>query len=279
MKISFTKMHGIGNDFMVIDATREPFLLNPQHIAKLSDRHTGVGFDQCLVIEKSALPEIDFLYRIFNADGQEVGQCGNGARCLARFVAARGLTTKHTLRIQTIKTVLQVSLHADQTVTVHFAPPQFTPSLIPIQASQQAIWYDLTLGTQTYHFHAIHVGNPHAILIVEDHLEQQDIANIGQKLSTHPFFPEQTNVGFVQIINKHHIRLRVYERGCGETHACGSGAVAAAAVCNLYHHLADTITVSLPGGDLQVYWPQHTGPIDLRGPANFVYEGTILEDH
>lgn len=278
MTISFTKMHGLGNDFMVVDATEHPLKLSTQQIATLSDRHTGIGFDQCLVVEKSHVPEIDFIYRIFNADGQEVGQCGNGARCLARFVHARGLTTKKKLCIQTVKTILHVTLHDDQTVTVHFAPPNLAPHLIPIQTTQQAEWYNITIGTKTYRFHAINVGNPHAIIIVDDHLKDKDISIIGKKLSTHAFFPDHTNVGFVQILNHQHIQLRVYERGCGETQACGSGAVAAAAIGSLYHKLSQTITVSLPGGDLQVYWPHHSGPIDLRGPATFVYEGTVLED-
>lgn len=278
MTISFTKMHGLGNDFMVVDATEHPLQLSTQQIATLSDRHTGIGFDQCLVVEKSHVPEIDFIYRIFNADGQEVGQCGNGARCLARFVHARGLTTKKKLCIQTVKTILHVTLHDDQTVTVHFAPPNLAPHLIPIQTTQQAEWYNVSIGTKTYRFHAINVGNPHAIIIVDDHLEDKDISIIGKKLSTHAFFPDHANVGFVQILNHQHIQLRVYERGCGETQACGSGAVAAAAIGNLYHKLSQTITVSLPGGDLQVYWPHHSGPIDLRGPATFVYEGTVLED-
>ena len=278
MTLSFTKMHGLGNDFMVIDATERPLQLSPQQIALLSNRHTGIGFDQCLVVEKSHTPKVDFIYRIFNADGQEVGQCGNGARCLARFVHARGLTTKKKLCIQTSKTILQITLHDDHTVTVHFSPPNLAPPLIPIQTTQQAEWYEINLGTQKYRLHAISVGNPHAILMVDAHLMDKDIATIGQKLSDHPFFPEQTNVGFVQILNHQHIQLRVYERGCGETLACGSGAVAAAAICNLYHKLAKNITVSLPGGDVQVFWPHHSQTIDLRGSATFVYEGTIMED-
>lgn len=275
--ISFTKMHGLGNDFMVIDATQHPLMLNPSQIAHLSHRHTGIGFDQCLIVEKSTISEVDFFYRIFNADGQEVGQCGNGARCLARFVQAQGLTSKLELCIQTCKTRMNLTLHDDNSVTVHFAQPNLAPLCIPIQTTQQEPLYSLTIGQHLYQFHAINVGNPHAILVAE-HWTDSEITTIGQQLSIHPFFPEQTNVGFLSIINPQHLQLRVYERGCGETLACGSGAVAAAAIGHLYHNMTNKIIVSLPGGDLQVVWPEQSGPIYLRGPATFVYEGTIRED-
>ncbi|MBP6917885.1 MAG: diaminopimelate epimerase [Legionellaceae bacterium] len=277
MMISFTKMHGLGNDFMVVDATQHPLTLSPKQIAHLSNRHTGIGFDQCLIVETSTVPEVDFFYRIFNADGQEVGQCGNGARCLARFVQARGLSSKQELCIQTLKTKMYLTLHDDDTVTVHFAPPNLAPHLIPIQATQQETLYSLTIEEQTYSFHAINVGNPHAILLA-NHWTDADIATIGPQLSTHPCFPEQTNVGFLNILNPHHLQLRVYERGCGETLACGSGAVAAAAIGQLYHNMTHEIRVSLPGGDLQVSWPKRTGPLYLRGPATFVYDGNLGED-
>lgn len=269
-------MHGLGNDFMIIDATQHALQLSPQQIAALSDRHTGIGFDQCLIVESSPEPEVDFFYRIFNADGQEVGQCGNGARCLARFVQARGLTSKKELCIQTLKTMLHLSLHDDATVTVHFAQPNLVPHLIPLATSQQASLYSLEIEQQSYQFHAISVGNPHAILVGE-HWTDSAIAALGPKLSNHPFFPEQTNVGFLHILTPQHMQLRVYERGCGETRACGSGAVAAAAIGHLYYHMSNKITVSLPGGDLQIDWPNPAGPIFLRGPASFVYEGTVIE--
>ncbi len=277
MTLQFTKMHGLGNDFILIDATLHPITLDSQHIATLSQRNTGIGFDQCLVVETSTHPGVDFFYRIFNADGQEVGQCGNGARCLARFVHHRGLTTKKELRIQTSTTLLNLTLHDDQSVTVAFAPPQLEPNQIPIDTTSSAVWYHLTCGQETHQFHAIQVGNPHAVLIVDD-LERADVTNIGQCLSAHPFFPQQANIGFVQILSRQHIQLRVYERGCGETQACGSGAVAAAAIGMLYHQLADEVQVSLPGGDLYVTWPLHTGAIYLRGPATFVYDAALLED-
>ena len=272
MKLSFTKMHGLGNDFMVIDATQTPFSLTKQQISDLSDRHTGIGFDQCLIVEKSNLADIDFFYRIFNADGQEVGQCGNGARCLARFVSARGLTQKKNLRVKTATTIMDLELHEDKSVTVRFAPPILAPLSIPMNTSQQASEYTLKIEKSLYSFHAINVGNPHALLIVEN-IENTPVHDIGLKLSNHPFFPEQINVGFMQILNPGHLKLRVYERGCGETRACGSGAVAAAAIGQLFQHMRAQIVVSLPGGDLQINWPEHSGPIYLRGPATFVYEG------
>lgn len=277
MTLSFTKMHGLGNDFMVIDATRHPFIFSPQQIITWSNRHTGIGFDQCLIVEKSTIPDVDFFYRIFNADGQEVGQCGNGARCLARFVHAQNLSTKKDLCVQTVKTRLQLTLHDDDTVTVNFGQPHVSPTQIPIQTTQQADTYTLDIDQQSYRFHALSVGNPHAVFIV-DRLAETDVNTIGQQISTHPFFPEQTNVSFAHILNPNHLQLRVYERGCGETQACGSGAVAAAAIGHLFHHMATHITVSLPGGDLYVHWPDPSGPIYLRGPANFVYTGTLLED-
>jgi len=269
-------MHGLGNDFILIDATQQPIALDPQRIAALSQRNTGIGFDQCLVVEASTHPSVDFFYRIFNADGQEVGQCGNGARCLARFVHHRALTIKKQLCIQTSTTLLNLTLHDDQSVTVAFAPPQLEPNQIPIDATSSAVWYQLTCGQETHQFHAIQVGNPHAVLIVDD-LRHTDVIAIGEDLSTHPFFPEQANIGFVQILSAQHIQLRVYERGCGETQACGSGAVAAAAIGMLYHQLAEEVRVSLPGGDLYVTWPLHTGKIYLRGPATFVYDAELLE--
>ncbi|PJD92710.1 MAG: diaminopimelate epimerase [Legionella sp.] len=277
MTFQFTKMHGLGNDFILIDATKRPLALTSKGIAALSHRHTGIGFDQCLVVEHSTHPDVDFFYRIFNADGQEVGQCGNGARCLARFVHHQGLTTKQQICIQTPTTLLHLTIHDDHSVTVGFAPPQFEPQQIPINSTSSAVWYQVTQGHQTHHFHAIQVGNPHAVLLVDD-LDSTDVSSIGQYLSTHSFFPQQANIGFLQIIHPQHIRLRVYERGCGETQACGSGAVAAAAVGMLYHQLADEVRVSLPGGDLWITWPNHTGAIYLRGPATFVYDGQLVEE-
>ena len=276
MHMKFTKMHGLGNDFMVIDGTKQKINLNSQLISSLAKRNTGVGFDQCLLIESSFKEHIDFNYRIFNADGQEVGQCGNGARCLALFAKHYGLTTKDKIRIATTTTEMNLQINPDNSVSVDMGIPKLHPADIPFIAKQQASEYLLTLDKHhAKHIHAISVGNPHAVILVSD-IHSAPVQSIGKKISEHPDFPEQTNAGFMQIVNIRQINLRVYERGCGETLACGSGAVAAAAVGRLYHNLAERITVSLPGGDLVVDWPNLDGPITLTGPATFVYEATLF---
>ncbi len=277
MAIRFTKMHGLGNDFMVIDALHQQIKLSPNDIKELSQRNTGVGFDQCLLVEASKEPGIDFFYRIFNADGQEVGQCGNGARCLARFVHHYGLSTKKTIVIATYTTTMHLQLNDDETVTLELQQPKLKPEDIPLLANHQAVLYQLPLRDgSSCKVHAINVGNPHAIRVVDD-ITTADVKNLGQQISEHLLFPEQANAGFMQIIDANHIRLRVYERGCGETSACGSGAVAAAAIGRLCYHLAAKIHVSLPGGELSVNWPDTKGPIYLTGPATFVYEGVLCE--
>ena len=268
-------MHGLGNDFMVIDALHQKVSLSPEQIVSLARRDTGVGFDQCLLIEASQDPSIDFFYRIFNADGQEVGQCGNGARCVARFIAHYGLSKKRTFKVATQTTQLRLCINPDKTVTVEMASPQLQPQQIPLSFTQQEESYFLPLGEQGCHVHAIQVGNPHAVMVVPD-IAVAPVVSLGQHISEHPLFPLQTNAGFMQIMNPHHVRLRVYERGCGETQACGSGAVAAVAIGRLYHQLAEEVTVSLPGGDLSVRWPSREGPIFLTGPAVFVYEGHLM---
>jgi len=276
MTIQFTKMHGLGNDFMVIDAIHQKISLTRDQITHLSRRDIGVGFDQCLLIEPSNQPNIDFFYRIFNADGQEVAQCGNGARCLARFVRHYQLTDKRVITVATHTTRMQLQINADQTVTVDMGQPKLKPTDIPIQAATQKTLYPIPLeGNNSCEVHAISVGNPHAVLVVAD-LNSTAVDALGKQISEHPLFPQQTNVGFMQIINSQHVQLRVYERGCGETRACGSGAVAAMAIGRLYHQLAEQVTVSLPGGDLQVNWASLDDAILLTGPATFVYEGRLL---
>lgn len=276
MTIQFTKMHGLGNDFMVIDAINQRIDFTPVQIEKLAHRHTGIGFDQCLLIEKSKLPDIDFFYRIFNADGQEVGQCGNGARCLARFVYHYGLTTKQTIRVATKTTQMQLQINKDDTVSVDMGQPKLHPGDIPLQATKQEILYTLPITDgEVCTVHAISVGNPHAVMVVNN-IANIDVTGLGEQISEHALFPEQTNAGFMQILSPSHVRLRVYERGCGETSACGSGAVAAAAIGRLYHQLNEQVTVSLPGGDLEISWPILDSSIFLTGPATFVYEGKLL---
>jgi len=276
MDIKFTKMHGLGNDFMVLDGINQTIKLSADQIKHYADRKTGVGFDQCLIIEPSAQESIDFNYRIFNADGQEVGQCGNGARCLALFAQYYGLTKKPNLRVATNTTQMNLQINPDQSVTVDMGQPKLNPNDIPFLAAHQTDEYQLSFvdGTATS-VHAISVGNPHAVRVVTD-VNSAPVQSLGHEISHHPLFPEQTNAGFMQILNPAHIKLRVYERGCGETSACGSGAVAAAAIGRLFYGLSEQITVSLTGGELRVDWPRINGPITLTGPATFVYEGRLL---
>lgn len=261
MSLKFTKMHGLGNDFMVIDAINQTIQLTPADIQKLSCRHTGVGFDQCLLLEKSEQPHIDFFYRIFNADGSLVGQCGNGARCLARFIAHYGFSSKTRLNVATTTTELQLQLNPDHTVTVDMGVPIFAaedPNILP----------GLTA-------HALTLGNPHVVIPVEA-TKTAPVDTLGPQIETHVLFPEHTNVGFLEIKSPSEVNLRVHERGAGETNACGSGAAAAVAAGRRFYDLADTVCVHLPGGDLTVTWSDMNGPIQLTGPAEFVYEGVMI---
>lgn len=277
--LHFTKMHSLGNDFMVIDATKTPFMLTREDIQRLSHRHTGVGFDQCLVLEPPKQANADFYYRIFNANGSEVGQCVNGIRCIARFIEHYELLDRpHTdiITLDTYSTRMQLAIHEDKTVTAYLPPPSLDPLDIPITASEQAELYTLKVDHESsYRVHAIHVGNPHAIMFVS-HLEPIDLATLGKSISEHPFFPEHTNVSLVEVSTPNAIQLRVYERGCGETKACGSAAAAAVAVGRLYHKFPTSVTVHQPGGTLDVHWPSFTDPIALTGPVNFVYEGVVF---
>lgn len=277
MTLYFTKMHSLGNHFMVLDGINQKIKLSPQQIRQLANPNTGIGFDQCLLIEPSPKEGIDFYYRIFNADGQEVGQCGNGARCLALFAKHYGLSSQNKMTLATKTTQMEVQIQEDQRVTVSMGHPQLDPARIPFIADQQQALYPLELNPElVLSIHAIQVGNPHAVLLVQE-LTQAPVLTWGPQISLHPRFPEQTNVGFMHIVDKQHIQLRVYERGCGETQACGSGALAAAAIGRLYYQLAPQITVTLPGGDLIVDWPELEKTIRLTGPATFVYEGKLLE--
>lgn len=275
MALHFTKMHGLGNDFIVIDAIRKPVQLNQETIIALARRDTGIGFDQCLVVESSHDDSVDFFYRIFNADGQEVGQCGNGARCLARFLQYYELTHKSHITVATKTTRMLLKINRDQSVTVDFDPPQFDPIDIPLQVNQEARHYPLPLKDGSIHYvHALSVGNPHAITVVNN-LNATPIHSLGKEISEHPLFPQQANAGFMEILDKHRINLRVYERGCGETKACGSGAVAAAVVGCHYYQMEKHIEVTLPGGQLTIKWPTTKGAVSLTGPASFVYEGRL----
>jgi len=274
MRLYFTKMQGAGNDFVMLDLISQRFLLRPLHIRRLADRHYGVGCDQVLVVEPPTDPNADFAYRIFNADGSEVSQCGNGARCFARFVRDRRLTRKRTLVAQTRAGLLSMQIQGDGSVEVTQGIPAFAPADIPLLTAAQADSYTLTVAGRTVEFGALSLGNPHAVIVVDD-AGLAPVAEIGAALQQHDAFPERVNVGFMQIRSRDSIVLRVYERGVGETLACGSGACAAAVYGILRGWLDSPVDVTLPGGKLRVSWPGHGEAVVLAGPTESVFEGSI----
>ncbi|MEW7975070.1 MAG: diaminopimelate epimerase [Candidatus Thiodiazotropha endolucinida] len=274
MRLHFTKMHGLGNDFVVIDAISQSIDLSPQTLQKLADRHFGIGCDQILLIEPPESADTDFYYRIYNADGSEVEACGNGARCFARFVKEKGLSTKSSIPVETLAGKISLRHLADGHVEVDMGAPIFEPASIPFTAPQQANTYLLDIDDQQVSLSAVSMGNPHAVLIVPS-VDQADVATLGPLIENHPRFPQRTNVGFMQIDRTTEIRLRVFERGTGETLACGSGACAAVAAGRRLGLLDEEVLVHLPGGDLVVKWHSEGQPVLVEGPAEIVYEGTI----
>lgn len=274
-KITFTKMHGLGNDFMVIDAINQSINLSSQTIQSLADRHTGVGFDQLLLIEKSPDDNHDFYYRIYNADGNEVEQCGNGARCFARFVADKGLCDKKIISVLTKDGSLQLHLVDHDQIKVDMGAPRFQPNEIPLVWPKQQLSYSVELDGETLHFAAVSMGNPHCVLQVTDITEAR-VNHIGQALTNHPLFPQGVNVGFAQIKSRDKILLRVYERGVGETQACGTGACAAVVSGQRWGLLDENAAVHLPGGVLDVNWQGNDSTVWMTGPAETVYEATIV---
>ena len=274
MTLEFSKMHGLGNDFMVIDAINQNVELSAAQVRSLADRHRGVGFDQLLLVEVAATAAADFRYRIYNADGGEVGQCGNGARCFMRFVHDRGLTDKTGLCVETQSGLLQLALEADGRVTVDMGAPHLAPADIPFDAAEQAQTYALEVGDETLEIAALSMGNPHAVMHV-DAVDSAPVERLGPLIESHPRFPLRVNAGFMQIIDPEHLRLRVYERGAGETLACGSGACAAVVAGRMHDQLAPRVNVSLAGGDLVVKWTGEGHPVYMTGPATQVYRGQI----
>ncbi|HID48385.1 MAG TPA: diaminopimelate epimerase [Chromatiales bacterium] len=274
MELRFTKMHGLGNDFVVIDATTRPVDLEPAQIRMLADRHYGVGCDQLLLVEPPRQPDVDFTYRIFNADGGEVDQCGNGARCFARFVRDKGLIAKDTIRVATAAGILVLRIEPDGQVTVDMGVPRFEPGEIPFKADARAESYQLEIEGRMVEFGAVSLGNPHAVLRVED-VESAPVTTLGPRLESDPRFPQRVNVGFMQIQGRDRIRLRVWERGSGETLACGSGACAAVVVGRQRGWLDAKVTVSLAGGDLRIRWSGEEEPVRMTGPAVTVFEGRM----
>ena len=274
MRLQFTKMHGLGNDFMVIDGVRRQIELSADQVRFLADRRRGVGFDQLLLAEAAQGADADFRYRIFNADGGEVGQCGNGARCFARFVVEQGLTDKQCIRVETVSGLLELALLDDGQVRVNMGVPRLEPKEIPFEASARAPRYDLEVDGETLQIGAASMGNPHAVLQVAD-VDTAPVLALGSEIERHPRFPDRVNVGFMQVIAPDHIRLRVFERGAGETTACGSGACAAMVVGQLQGSLNNEVRVSLPGGDLVISWAGVGEPLFMTGPATRVFEGHI----
>ncbi len=278
MNLPFTKMHGLGNDLVVVDLVSNHVELSVEQIRLMGDRHLGIGFDQLLLIEPPSDPGVDFDYRIYNCDGTEVEHCGNGARCFATFVTEKGLTRNNPILVKTVNRVLSLEIKADGQVMVDMAQPEFRPEKIPFKAEKQAKTYcrDIQLNgvSTSVTFCALSMGNPHAIIIVED-LDNTAVTEIGKALGAHPDFPEGVNVGFMQILGRNTIKLRVHERGAGETLACGTGACAAVVAGCLLGHLGDTVTVNLKGGTLQIGWQQNAAPVLMTGPTTTVYEGII----
>ena len=270
--LKFTKMHGAGNDFMVIDAINQTVLLSEQQIQMLAHRQFGVGFDQLLLVETSTIA--DFKYRIFNADGSEVSQCGNGARCFVRFVAEQGLSNKREIRVETASGIITPKLEENGLVTVNMGAPKFEPSAIPFIADKAASSYSLIVSNHSVDISVVSMGNPHAVQIVED-VENAPVVSLGRQIELHPRFPERVNAGFMQIMNAHHIKLRVFERGSGETLACGTGACAAVVAGIQLGQLTSPVTVSARGGDLQIAWQGGDAPVMMTGPAVTVFTGTI----
>ena len=270
--LRFTKMHGLGNDFIVLDGVRQRCDLSRDELRLLADRHFGVGCDQVLVVEAPTRTDVDFRYRIFNADGGEVEQCGNGARCFVQFVRARGLTSKRTIRVETLGGIIEPALEDDGQVTVDMGVPRFSPSEIPFVSQSDAPVQSLEVGGATLAITALSMGNPHAVQIVPD-VEAAPVATEGPQIERHPRFPQGVNAGYVQVLDRANIRLRVWERGAGETLACGTGACAAL-VTGMRRGLLDSpVRVMTRGGPLLVAWQSPAGNVRMTGPAVTVFEG------
>jgi len=275
MNLRFSKMHGLGNDFMVIDAINQTVDLNADMIRSWSDRHFGIGFDQLLIVEPADRDDVDFRYRIYNADGGEVEHCGNGARCFARFVRDKQLTDKITIPVNTASGIIILHVNDDGQVRVDMGEPNFEPAALPFNATSQQSHYDLIVSEEILSIGAASMGNPHAVLQVDD-IETAPVSVLGPMIESHPSFPNRVNAGFMQVIDEQHIRLRVYERGAGETMACGTGACAAVAVGRQWGMLSNHVTVELAGGKLLVEWSGPGSTVMMTGPATHVFDGEIV---
>ncbi|HIO91853.1 MAG TPA: diaminopimelate epimerase [Leucothrix mucor] len=274
MQLNFTKMHGLGNDFVVIDAINQEVDLSAEQARFISDRHFGIGCDQILLVELADENDIDFRYRIYNADGSEVEQCGNGARCFATFVREQGLTDQKTISVITMSGKIILQVEDDGQVTVNMGAPILLPESIPFVAEQQKNQYDINLSGKSVTIGAVSMGNPHAVVIVND-IKTAPLEILGPLIQQDGVFPNQANIGFMQVINRKHISLRVYERGAGETLACGTGACAAVVAGCLQGLLDDRVIVSLAGGDLSIFWAGGKAPVMMTGPTATLFTGSM----
>lgn len=281
MNLEFAKMHGLGNDFMVIDLVSQDLSVTREQIGAWADRRTGIGFDQLLTIEPPTEPDVDFRYRIYNADGAEVEQCGNGARCAAKFIGLRRLSPKSTLRMQTLGGPIETRRLDEHTVEVDLGVPRTTPTDVPFSVAaacppnlDDALTYRLQCGAQHYELTPVSIGNPHGVMFVTD-ITEAPVEEAGAQLVAHPFFPQGANIGFCQVVDQGFARLRVFERGVGETRACGTGACAAVVAGQLAGKLGQRVKVSLPGGKVRISWQGPNTPVRLAGPANLAYQGHI----
>ncbi len=274
MNLHFTKMHGAGNDFVVIDLVRQNIALSAGQLRHIADRQRGIGCDQILIVEPPRNPEADFRYRIFNADGSEAGQCGNGARCFARFVRDQKLTWKRALRVETISGIMGLEVNEDGRIFADLGTPRFEPEQIPFNAPAQSLSYELDVDSERVVIGAVSMGNPHAVLVV-DRIDSAPVTELGPRIEQHPRFPQRVNVGFMEVVSPSEIKLRVYERGAGETQACGTGACAAVVHGIRQGLLEHAVTVQLPGGKLSVSWQNEAGSVWLGGPTATVFEGSI----
>ena len=274
MRLKFTKMHGLGNDFVVIDAVRQSVTLSAEQIRFLADRHFGVGCDQLLLVEPPQGKDAEFRYRIFNADGGEVEQCGNGARCFAQFVRQQGLSDADVIVVETNTGLIRLNIEPDGQVTVNMGVPRFTPRDLPFIAEHEALSYALDVAGQSVNIGAVSMGNPHAVIVVDD-VRTAPVLTLGAAIENHTRFPKRVNVGFMHIVDTQHIQLRVFERGVGETLACGTGACAAMAVGRKRGLLDGHVRVDLPGGRLNITWHGNNEPVLMTGPAATVFTGEI----
>ena len=274
MKLKFTKMHGTGNDFVVIDATQQAFTLSEKDISLLSNRRFGIGFDQLLVVGQSKIKDVDFSYRIFNADGGEVNQCGNGARCFVTFVHDKKLTNKDEIIVETRSGIIKPRLEANGSVSVNMGPPIFNPIKIPISVPKENNKYSLDVNDRQIEFGAVSMGNPHAVIIAKN-IDDAPVETVGRLLENNQLFPERVNVNFMEILSRESVNLRVWERGAGETLSCGTGACASVVFGIKVGLLDSPCKVFTRGGELTIFWEGGESDVDLCGSAKSVFEGEI----